>query len=453
MEITKQDFDAVSSRLTVNVAESDYKEKVNEELKKIGKTHNIPGFRKGHVPASQLNRMFGKQVTSDIINRVVYDAVFKYLQDNKLNVLGEPVPVEVKELDLVNQKDFTFEYDLALAPALDIKLDKDVKLEYVKIAVSDEMLNEQDTALRKRFGAQVPGEEVEADALVKGAIMELNGDGSVKEGDDAIQVVNGIVAPAYFKSKEEADKFIGKKVGDKIVFNPSATCDGDAAELSSMLQIDKERATGVKGDFQLVISEIIVVRPAELGEEYYTNVFGKDKVNNEEEYREALKAMIAAQLSGNSEALFRIDTQKYLVDKYGDMQLPVTVLKRWLVNRNEELTDENIDAEYVKIEPDLKWQLIKERVAELASVKIEDEDLRSYAKNIAAQQFAQYGMTNMPDETIAKYAENILADRNYRSRLVQEVGDIKLFDAIKNLVTLEVKEVSLDEFKKIAEAK
>ena len=432
MEITKQDFDAVSSRLTVNVAEGDYKEKVNEELKKIGKTHNIPGFRKGHVPASQLNRMFGKQVTSDIINRVVYDAVFKYLQDNKLNVLGEPVPVEVKELDLVNQKDFTFEYDLALAPALDIKLDKDVKLEYVKIAVSDEMLNEQDTALRKRFGAQVPGEEVEADAL---------------------QVVNEIVAPAYFKSKEEADKFIGKKVGDKIVFNPSATCDGDAAELSSMLQIDKERATGVKGDFQLVISEIIVVRPAELGEEYYTNVFGKDKVNNEEEYREALKAMISAQLSGNSEALFRIDTQKYLVDKYGDMQLPVTVLKRWLVNRNEELTDENIDAEYVKIEPDLKWQLIKERVAELANVKIEDEDLRSYAKNIAAQQFAQYGMTNMPDETIAKYAENILADRNYRSRLVQEVGDIKLFDAIKNLVTLEVKEVSLDEFKKIAEAK
>ena len=193
MEITKQDFDAVSSRLTVNVAEGDYKEKVNEELKKIGKTHNIPGFRKGHVPASQLNRMFGKQVTSDIINRVVYDAVFKYLQDNKLNVLGEPVPVEVKELDLVNQKDFTFEYDLALAPALDIKLDKDVKLEYVKIAVSDEMLNEQDTALRKRFGAQVPGEEVEADALVKGAIMELNEDGSVKEGDDAIQVVNGIV--------------------------------------------------------------------------------------------------------------------------------------------------------------------------------------------------------------------------------------------------------------------
>lgn len=451
MEITKQDLDAVSARLTVKVVEGDYKDKVKEDLKKIGKTHSIPGFRKGHVPAAQLSRMFGKQVTSDVINREVYEAVYKYLQDNKLNILGEPVPVEVKELDF-NQKDFTFEYDLAIAPEIDVKLDKDVKLPYVKIEVSDEMIDEQDKALRKRFGAQVPGEEVEPDALVKGAIMELNEDGSIKEGEDAIQVVNGIVAPFYFKSKEEADKFIGKKVGDKVVFNPSATCNGDVNELSSMLQIDKERAAGVNGNFEMAISEIIVVRPAELGEEFYTNVFGKDKVHNEEEYRAALKDMIASQLIGNTGALFRYDTRKYLMDKYGNMELPVAILKRWLVNRNDDLTEENIDEEYVKLEPDLKWQLIKERVAQLAEIKIEEADLLEYAKQIAAQQFAQYGMTNLDDETITKYAGNILADKNYRSRIVQEVGDYKLFEGIKNLVTLEEKEVSLDEFKKIAEA-
>ena len=218
MNVTLQNTDAVSARLTVSVEENDYKEKVLADLKKIGRNNQIPGFRKGHVAIGELQRRFGRQVTSDVINELVYDAVTNYIRDNKLNILGAPVPVEVKELDLKNQKDFTFEFDLALAPELDIKVDKDEKIPYYNIEVSDEMINEQDAAFRKRFGAQVPGEEVEPDALVKGAIMQLNEDGTVKEGDDAIQVVSGIIAPMYFVDKDEAAKFTGKKVGDKLDF-------------------------------------------------------------------------------------------------------------------------------------------------------------------------------------------------------------------------------------------
>lgn len=450
MNITREDLDAVSLRLTVSVVEADYKEKVDKELKKLGREVSIPGFRKGHVPMSELKRRFSQQMTSDVINDEVYKAVTNYIKENNLAVLGEPVPVEVVELDLKNKSDYDFTYEIALAPELDITLDKELHFPYLTITVDDSMVEEQDKMLVKRFGAQVPGEEVEPDALVKGAIMELNEDGSVKEGEDAIQVVAGIVAPMYFKSKEEADKFAGKKVGDKVVFNPAATCDSDPTEMSSMLQIDKDRAANVKSNFEMAISEIIVVKPAEHNEEFFTNVFGPDKVHNEEEYNAALREVIAGQLMPNSENMFRSEVYRYFTEKYADMQLPVEVLKKWLVNRNEELTPENIDEEMTKMLPDLKWQLIKERIAALTDIKIEEEDLLQYARMMAAQQFAQYGMTNMGEEIIDKYAHNLLDDKNYRQQIVSAVGDHKLFDAIKERVTLDNRAVTLDEFKQAA---
>lgn len=449
MNVTLDKTGNVSAKLTVSVEEKDYQDKVTKDLKEIGKRHAIPGFRQGHVPFGELKRRFGKQVTSDVINREVYEAVSKYIQENNLSILGEPLPVEVKELDLVNQKDFTFEYEIGLAPEIDVKIDKETKLPFNLIEVSQEMIDQQNQAFRERFGAQVPGETFEPKALVKGAIMELNEDGTVKESEDAIQVINGIVAPMYFKSKEEADKFEGKKVGDKVVFNPYKTCDGNATELSSMLQIDKERAAHVTGDFELAISEIIVVKLAELNEEFFKNVFG-DKVKTEEEYFAALKNMIAQQLIGNSNMLFRADTEKILVEKYGNVELPVEFLKKWLVARNDGFTAENIDAEFARMEPSLKWQLIKERIAKQLDVKIEEADVLNHAKFIAANQFAQYGMTNIDDETLADYAKRILADKQYRPRIVEEVGDIKLFTAIKNAADIEEKTVSLDEFKELA---
>ena len=450
MNVTLEKTSEVSAKLNVSIEENDYKDKVVKELKEMGEKHAIPGFRQGHVPFGELNRRFGKQVTSDVINNEVYDAVIGYIRDNKLAVLGEPIPVEVKELDLKNEKDFSFSYELALVPEINVTLDKDVHLPYYNIEVSEDMINEQDKNFRERFGAQVPGEEVEANSLVKGSIMELDEAGNVKTSDDAIQMINGIVAPMYFKDKAEADKFIGKKVNDKVVFNPWKTCEGNAAELSSMLGVDKSKAADIKGDFELSISEIIVLRPAELGQELYDNVLGKDKATTEEEYRNALKDMIARELSRNSEMLFRVDTEKAMMEKYGDMELPVEILKKWLIRRNDELNDANIDEEYAKMEQGLKWQLIKERIGEICQIKIEEQDLIGHAKMIASMQFAQYGMTNMDDDTLTDYAKRILADKNYRPRIVEEVGDIKLFAAVKEAVTINAENVTLDKFKEIA---
>lgn len=450
MNVSMEKIDNVSARLIVSVVENDYQEKVTKEIKQIGRTHTIPGFRKGHVPFGELNRRFGKQIASDVINQEVYEAVSNYIRDNKLGILGEPLPVEVQELDLKNQKDYTFQYEIGLAPEININLDKNTHIPFYPIEISQEMIDEQDKNFRERFGSQVPGEEVDAKALVKGSIMELNEDGSIKEGEDAIQVTSGIVAPMYFKSKGESDKFIGKKVGDKVVFNPYNTCEGNAAELASMLQVDKDKADNIKGNFEFSIAEIIVVKPADLNQEYFDGLFGKDKVTSEEAYYAEIKKMISSQISGNSDMLFRIQTEKQLVEQYGNVELPETFLKKWLVARNDGFTAETIDAEFEKMIPSLKWQLIKERIAAAAEIKIEEADVMAHAKALAANQFAQYGMTNMDDDTLTDYAKRILADKNYRPRIIEEVGDIKLFDAIKEKVTLDVKEISLEEFKEIA---
>ncbi len=450
MNVTLEKTGSVSGILTVSVEEKDYQDKVKNDLKEIGKRHAIPGFRQGHVPFGELNRRFGKQVTSDVINREVYEAVTGYIRDNKLAILGEPLPMDVKELDLKNQKDFSFQYEIGLSPEINVALDESLQLPYTQIEVSQEMIDQQSQSLRERFGSQVPGEEFEPKALVKGSLMELNEDGSIKEGDDAIQVTSSILAPMYFKNSEEADKFIGKKVGDKVVFNPANAWNDNVAELASLLNIDKEKAANVKSNFELSIAEIIVVKLAELNEEFFKNVFGDDKVKTEEEYFAAIKDMIARQLSGNSEYLFRKDAERLLVEKYGNVELPNEFLKKWLVARNEGLTAENIDSEYEKMIPSLKWQLIKERIVALAEVKIEEADVMAHAKNIAANQFAQYGMTGMDDETLTSYAKRILEDKNYRPHIIEEVGDIKLFEAIKAKATINITSVSLDQFKELA---
>lgn len=441
----------VTAKLTVSIEENDYKEKVEKRLKEIGRTHAIPGFRQGHVPFGELNRRFGKQVTADIINDVVYEAVAKYIHENKLPVLGQPIPVDVKELDLKNQKDFTFEYELGLAPELNIEVSKDEKVPFYNIEASDEMVKEQDAKFRERFGAQVPGEEVEPNSLVKGAIMELDENGEVKTSDDAIQMINGIVAPMYFKDRDQAKLFEGHKINDKIRFNPWKTCEGNPAELASMLGIDKEKAADIKGDFEMSISEIIVLRPAEANQELFDNVLGKDKVTTEEDYLKGVKAMIESDLSANGEILFSHSVEKFMMDKYGNMELPTEVLKKWLVNTNEKITAENVDEEYTRMEPMLKWQLIKERLAEICEIKIDENDLTNHAKMIAARQFAQYGMTNIDDETLLDYAKRILADKQFRQRIIEETGDVKLFNALKAKLGVEEKTVSLDEFKAIAE--
>lgn len=453
-----------NGKITVAVEENDYKGKVEDGLKKIRRERNFPGFRPGTVPLGHVRRLFEKDMTHDVINNVVYEAVTNYIRDNKVDVLGQPIPVSAGELDYKNQKDFTFEYEVAIAPAIDLGVNKDMHVPYYDIEVSDKMVDDQDEAFRKRFGKQEPGPEFEPDALVKGVMMELNEDGTVKEGEDAIQVTNGIVAPMYFKSKEEAEKFNGCKPESKVVFNPWNSCEGNLAELSSMLNIDKEKAADVHSNFEMAVSEIIVVKPAELNQEYYDQIFGteevekedgtketKHNVTNEEEYRAELKNMIGAELKNNSDGFFRAEFQKLLTEKFAGLELPAETLKKWILMVNKDQTPETIDSYYQEILPSLRWEIIESRLHEEFNVEVKEDDLVEAARNVAARQFAQYGMTNIDDEVVNNYAKQMLSDKKFAQNLYGRIADAKLYAAVKDAVTLDNHSISLDDFKALVE--
>lgn len=451
MQVTLEKNNDLDAIIKVQVVEADYAEKVDKDLRELGRTRQIPGFRKGHVSIEHLRRLFGRDVKAHVLNDEVFKAVLDYLRDNKIDILGEPLPKAVEEINLT-QKDYTFEYEVGIAPKLDIEVNKEIKVPYDIIEVDSKMLEEQDKALRARFGSQEPGEEADATALVKGAIMQLDADGNVMTSEDAIQVVAGIVSPQHFASKEEADKFLGKKVGDKVVFNPAKAEGDNKIALASMLNVDKEKVEGLTSDFEMAISEIIVLKPAEHNEEFFKAVFNQDDIKTEEQYNDALKALIARELAPNSDYKFNHDVQKALVEKFGNFELPGEFLKKWLQARNSEITAEDAAKEYDTMLPSIKWELIKGEIARKQDIKVDNDDLLNFAKGVAARQFAQYGMMNMSDDVIADYAKRMLEDQKFARQIHEQASDMKLFNALRALVDVEEKTVTLDEFKKLVGA-
>lgn len=445
MKIDYAKINNVTGEITMVVEESDYADKVKKQLKEIGKKHAEPGFRPGHVPAGLIAKKYGDAVKYDEINRLVGDAVFDYIRSNDINVLGNPIPDKANAIDK-DAKEFTLKFKVGVAPDFELKLDKDLHVPYYKINVTDEMIERQNDQLRRRFGKQEPGDEVDETALVKGVIAELNEDGTVKEG--GVMVENGIVAPQYFKSDDQRKLFMGHHVGDQIVFNPAATCDSNPTELSSMLNLPKEEAEQYKGDFRMDISEIIVLKLAELGEEYYKEVFGDD-VKDEAAYRDAIKKMIEQSLVGDQNYRFTIDAKEAVEKMVGDIELPDDILKEFLISQNENLTAENVDEQYPAIRKELVWDIEKDKMVRQLDVKVEEDDLLNTARLLTRNQFAQYGMTNVPEDAVEKYASEILKDEKARPSVYRQAQDMKLYSALHNVVSLDEKEVSVDEFNKL----
>lgn len=451
MDVTLEKTGELEGRLVVNIQESDYTDRVKKELKEIGAKRQIPGFRKGHIELSQLQKRFGKQVKSDVLNDIAADAALNYIKENKIDTLGQPIPVVLKEFS-IDDKDFTFNYEIGMAPALDMKFDQSVELDFYNIGVTDEMIDEQDKHLRAQAGEQVPAQEYAERALVKGTIMQLGEDGNVKEGEDAIQVTDGILAPFTFKSKEEAAKFEGTKVGDTVVFDAFATCDGNEAEIASMLHIDRDKVETARGNFQINITEFVVNKPAELGEDFYKKVFGEDQVHNEEEYRKAVAGMIAQALQPNSQSLFVRNTEDYLMATYGNMELPMDFLRKYMLRTQTEIKEDEIDNYLNQILPRIKWDIIESKAAETLDVKINDDDVKAAAKFIAMQQLQQYGMGAMAEQMADYYAENMLKNDDQRRHCAQTAFNNKLMGAIHNAVKLNEHTISLDEFRNMVAA-
>ncbi len=446
MNVNYEKLDNVNGELTVTLEEKDYADKVTRQLKEIGKKHAEPGFRPGHVPAGLIAKKYGTAVKYDVVNKEVADAVFNYIKENKIQVLGQPVPESDNNFD-INNKDFTFKFKVGVAPEFDNHVNKDLHVPYYNIIVPDSMVEEQITALRRRFGRQEPGEEMEPDAVVKGTITELNEDGSVKEG--GVVVENGIIAPVHFKNEDQKKLFEGKKVGDVVRFNPAATCDANPTEMSSMLNIDKADVDAHKGDFNFEIKEIIVLKPAEMNQEFFDNAVGKDKAHNEEVFRAAVKELIAMNFSNDSNYRFTIDAKEAVQNAVGRLELPEQILKDFLMRQNEAMKAENIDEEFDKLRPQLEWDLIRDNVAEKFGVKVSDEDVLDEARGVVARQLMQYGAAGLNEQIIERYAQEVVKEEKQREMLAQNALNRKVFEVIKENVTLDGKEVSVEDFQKL----
>ena len=449
MNVTLEKNGNVNGVITISFKEEDYQSDVKKELARIGREHPLKGFRPGHVPAALLKKHYGNEVLVNVIDRKVSKALNDYIQENKLDVLGEPMLSKDTKINFNTDKDFDFKFDLGLAPEFDVKLDKRVKVPFYEIEVSQEMVDKQNDNFKKRFGKQVPGEVASEDSLLRGSMAELNDDGTDKA--DGIKVEKTIISPQYLKSDDEKAKFVGHKVNDEIVFNPFMAADGNLTELAAMLNVDKKDAE-VKSDFKFVPSEILVNQDAEVNQEFFDNVLGKDEAKDEKEYLEKLKEMIANQLKNDSNYRFTIDAEDVLKKKVGDLELPDEFLKRFLAARAGKDADEKkIEEDYPKTKAQIVWQLIKEKVARNLNVKLEKEDVMRLARFFAAQQFAQYGMTNIPDDVIEKYAGELLEKQEYANEIHNRAFEDKLFAAIKEAVALNVKNVTVDEFNKLFE--
>ena len=446
MNVEFKKIDNVNGELTVTLEEKDYADKVKKQLKEIGKNRPEPGFRAGHVPMGLLEKKYGTAVKYDVVNREIVDAVYDYIRDNKLRVLGQPIPDKNNELK-EGETEFTFKFKVGLAPEMDINIGKDMKVPYYTIDVTDDMVNQEITALRKRFGVQGPGEETEPDAVIKGVISELNPDGSVKE--DGIVVDNGILAPIHFTSEEQKKLFEGKHPGDIVTFNPAASCNTNVTEMSSMLNIDKNDVENHKGDFNFEIKEIIVLKPAELDQEFFDNAVGKDKAHNEEELKAAVKDLLKDQLKAESDFRFTFDARNVIQKQIGDVQLPEEVLKNFLMSQNKQLNAENIDQEFANIRSQLVWDLAKDEIIAKFNIEVSEDDIMNEARVAVYRQLSQYGPASLAEGIIEHYAKEVMKDPKNRDSFERNALNKKIFDTIKENVTLDNKELSLDDFKKL----
>lgn len=450
MNVSLKNIDAVSGIVKLEIVKADYAEQVEKSLRNFRQKANVPGFRKGMVPMGMVKKMYGKHVLVEEVNKLVSENLFKYINENKLNVLGEPMPNETEQqpINFDTQEDFEFCFDVALAPEIKIELSKGDKLPYYQVAIDEEMLNQQVDAYTANFGSYDAAEEVEEKDLVKGTIAELE-NGSPKEG--GIVVEDAVLMPSYLKDEAEKAKFIGAKANTVIVFNPNKAYEGAEAEIASLLKVDKEAVAGLTGDFSFEIKEITRHKKAELNQELFDKVFGEGVVSSEEEFKNKIKDALAEQFTPQSDFKFLLDAREVLVQKAGELKFADDLLKRWLLAANEKNTAEKLDEEYPKIIEDLKYQLIKENLVKGNNLKVEDADIENFAKRVAKAQFAQYGMLSVPEDVLANYAKDMLKNKQTLQNVIDRAVEEKLAAWLKEQVELDVKEVSAEEFNKLFE--
>lgn len=451
MKISFENPDKVNGLLTLTVEEADYKENVEKTLKNYRKKANVPGFRPGMVPMGMIKRQFGTTAKVDEINKLLGEQIYKYVKDNNIQMLGEPLPSDKQEpVDMEKEAPYTFMFDIAVAPEFKAELTGDDTIDYYTITVDDKIIDQQIDVFASRAGHYDKVEDYQANDMLKGDIRELDENGNTKEG--GITVEGAVLMPEYIKVEDQKKLFDGAKLGDIITFNPKKAYPESDIEVSSLLKMKKEEVADLTADFSYQITEISRYVKAEVNQELFDQVYGKDVIKDEKDFREKIAEGLKAQFAVDSDFKFIQDVRKCLVDKVGALTYPDALLKRIMLNNNKDKGEEFVEKNYEQSIKELTWHLIKEQLVKANGIKIEDADIEETAKEAAKAQFAQYGMNNIPEEYIENYAKDMLKKREYIDSFVDRSIDRKLTEILKNVVKLENKTATLEEFNKMMQA-
>lgn len=443
MNISLQNVDSVSAVLTVQIEKADYQEKVEKALKTLRQKVNMPGFRKGMVPAGLIKKQYGVSVLAEEIDKLLQEKVFEYIRENKVNMLGTPLPKE-NQVNFETEENFEFSFDIALAPEFNVELSANDSVDYYDINVTDEMVDQQVKMYTQRTAKYEKVEDYQDNDMLKGLLAELDENGNTKEG--GVQIEGAVMMPVYMKNDEQKAIFNGAKTNTVLVFNPSVAFDNNEAELASLLKLKKEEVADHKGNFSFQIEEITRMIPGELTQELFDQVLGEGKAHNEEEFRAQIKETIAKQFEADSDYKFLIDVRTYLTNKIGKLEFPDALLKRIMLDNNKEKGEEFVAENYEKSLEELTWHLIKEKLVAANDIKVEQGDLTNMAKEATRAQFAQYGMINVPEELLENYSKEMLKKQESVEALLNRVVESKLSETLKGQVTLNHKAVSAEEF-------
>ncbi len=452
MNIQFESADKVNGLMTITIEKSDYEEKVEKTLKNYRKRAQVPGFRPGQAPMSMIKRQYGMSVKVDEVNRLLGEKLTEYIRDNKVEMLGEPLPSDKQQpIDFEGDGPMTFLFDIAVAPEFKAELTDKDKIDYYNIKVDDKIIDQQVQMYQSRSGQYEKADSYQANDMLKGDLRELDEQGNTKEG--GITVSDAVMMPEYIKVDEQKKLFAEAKPGDIITFNPKKAYPENDSEIAALLKLKKEQVADLTADFSYQVTEISRFTPAAIDQKLFDQVFGEGTVKDEKEFRQKIADMIQPQLTENSDYKFLQDVRAYMDKKVGELTFPEALLKRIMQNQYKDKGADFVEKNFAQSIVELKWHLIKEQLVEAAGIKVEDEDVKAIAKEQARMQFAQYGMTNVPEEYLENYAEETLKKRENINGLVDRAVDVKLTEALKKLVKLNEKNVTLDEFNKMMEGK
>lgn len=443
MNITQESIDDLNALLKVQINQDDYQEKVNAVIQNYRKTASIPGFRKGKVPVGQIKKMHGKAILIEEVNKLIQEGIYNYITENKVEVLGNPLPL-TKDVDWDHATNFDFEFEMGLSPQFEVKMTKKSKFDYLKIEADKKMLDHYTTDTAKRYGSMTHPEKSEKTDLMMGEFTQLDAEGNVLEGGIKH---SASVALDVVTDKKAQKALTGLVQDDEVVIKITNKF---SADLSHMLNISKEQAQELNSDFRFTVKSISRMTPAEMNQELFDKVFGKDAVKNEKEFKAKMKEEIEKSFVSESDNKLKNDVILHLIEKT-KIELPDTFLKKWLVQTNEKgLTTEQVEEEYDQYSKSLKWQLIENKIIKDNELEVKNEDVIAHTKEMIIQNFAQYGQPAPDDKKLDEIAAQVLTNEEERKKVYNQLYDVKTLTLYKEKFMLKDKTVTYDEFVKLA---